>query len=75
MSSHYSHGICVTIKAELLDLRYACCTIGFEYQSKQLGDEVIEFFACARLGKFGALSTTLNLSLRTARAHIAPGGL
>jgi hypothetical protein len=65
----------VTIKAELLDLRYARSTIGFEYQPEQLGHEIVEFLAGARIGEFGTLRTTLYLYLRAARAHLAPGSL
>src|SRR6185369_4152858 len=75
MGSHFSHGPCVTIKAELPDLRYARSTIGFECQPEQPGDEVVEFPACARIGEFGTLGTTLYLFLRTARAHLAPTSL
>jgi hypothetical protein len=59
----------------LLDLRYARSTIGFEYQPKQLGHEVVEFLACTWIGEFGTLSTTLYQFLHTARAHLAPSSL
>jgi glutamate dehydrogenase/leucine dehydrogenase len=59
LGSHRSHGLRVTIKAELLDLRYAGGTIGFEYQPKQLGDEVIEFLAGAWIREFATVGTTL----------------
>jgi len=65
----------MTIEAELLDLRYACCTIGLEYQAKQLGHEVVVFLARAWIGVFGAVSTSLYVLFRTARAHLAPRGL
>jgi hypothetical protein len=62
----------VTIKAELLDLRYACGSIGFVYQPKQPGDEVIEFLAGAWVREFATVSTTLQPFHHAARAHLAP---
>ena len=65
----------MTIEAELLDLRYASRAIGPEYQAKQLGHEVVEFRACARIRELGTLGASPYAFLHAARAHLAPGGL
>jgi hypothetical protein len=72
LGSLLSHDLRVTFKAKLPDLRYARGTIGFEYQPKQLGDEVIEFPAGARVREFATAGATLQPFLHAARAHLAP---
>ena len=63
------------LKTKLLDLLYACRTIGVEDQPEKLGDNVVEFPARLWIRKFGAVGATLYLLLHTAGAHLAPGRL
>jgi len=63
----------VAVKAELLDLRYACRTIGIEYQTKQPGHEVVELPACSRIGEFSTISASLDPLFGATSANLAPG--
>jgi hypothetical protein len=75
LGSQFGHGLCVALKTELPDLRYARSTIGFEYQPEYSGHEVVEFLASVGIGKFRTLGTAICLLFHTARAHLAPGCL
>ena len=65
----------MTIKTDLLDLRYACSAIGVEHEPEQPGHDVIELRAGLRISEFGALRARLDLFIGTTGAHLAPGGL
>lgn len=75
MASQLGHGDCVPLRTDLLDLRYACRTVGVEHEPEQLGHEVIELRAGLRISEFIALSASLDLSIGTTGAHLAPSGL
>jgi hypothetical protein len=50
----------MALKANLLDLRYARSAIGFEYQPKHPGHEIVEILARLGIRKFGTLRTSLD---------------
>ncbi len=75
MAAGGGHGLCVASKAEPLDLRDACRTVGPEDQAKEMGDDVIELPACARVGEFGAVRASRDVALPAARTRRAPGSL
>lgn len=65
----------MTIETELLDLCNTRSAIRFEYKTKYLRYEIVEFFACPRIGELGTFGTRSDLFFNTARAHLTPGSL
>jgi hypothetical protein len=75
MTSQLGHGGCVALKADLLDLRYACRAIRAEHEPEELGHKVVELRAGSRIGKFGTFGASLDLFVDTTGAYLAPSGL
>ena len=52
----------------------AGCAIGSEHHTDHLRDEIVEFFALFRIGKFGAIGTAFVTVFYIAGPDLTPGG-
>jgi hypothetical protein len=75
MGLAFGHCVGMTGKSFLADLGDAGAAIRAKYQSKNLGYDVVEFFAIVGIGGRAAIGARGVFVFEAAAAHAAPGRL